>query len=109
VLIGNPIIVMVIMGVMGYPKRVSFLAGLAVAQISEFSLILVALGFQLGQIENETVGLVTLVGLITIGLSTYMILYSQQIFDRISPVLSVFERSQPDDRRRARRRPSPPT
>ncbi len=95
VLIGNPIIVMVIMGVMGYPKRVSFLAGLAVAQISEFSLILIALGFQLGQVENETVGLVTLVGLITIGLSTYLILYSQQIFDRISPLLSIFERSSP--------------
>jgi Kef-type K+ transport system membrane component KefB/uncharacterized UPF0146 family protein len=95
VLIGNPIIVMVIMGVMGYPKRVSFLSGLAVAQISEFSLILVALGLQLGQIENETVGLVTLVGLITIGLSTYLILYSHQIFDRISPMLSVFERRVP--------------
>jgi len=39
VLIGNPIIVLVIMGLMGYPKRVSFLSGLAVAQISEFSLL----------------------------------------------------------------------
>jgi len=93
VLIGNPIIVLVLMGLMGYPKRVSFLSGLAVAQISEFSLILVALGFQLGQISNETVGLVTLVGVITIGLSTYMILYSHQIFDRIAPLLSIFERT----------------
>lgn len=95
VLIGNPLIVLVIMGVMGYPKRVSFLSGLAVAQISEFSLILVALGFSLGHIGNETVGLVTLVGLITIGLSTYMILYSQQLFTRLSPLLSVFERDHP--------------
>lgn len=104
VLIGNPIIVMIIMGVMGYPKRVSFLAGLAVAQISEFSLILIALGFQLGQVENEIVGLVTLVGMITIGLSTYMILYSQQLFERLSPLLSVFERSSPtiaDERHQA--------
>jgi Kef-type K+ transport system membrane component KefB len=95
VLIGNPLIVLVIMGTMGYPKRVSFLSGLAVAQISEFSLILVALGFQLGHIDNDTVGLVTLVGLVTIGLSTYMILYSQQLFDRLSPLLSVFERDTP--------------
>ncbi len=77
VLIGNPLIVMVIMGVMGYRKRTGFLAGLTVAQISEFSLILAALGVSLGHIENEIVGLVTLVGLITIGLSTYLILYSQ--------------------------------
>lgn len=92
VLIGNPIIVLVIMGLLGYPKRVSFLSGLAVAQISEFSLILVALGFAQGHIGNDIVGLVTLVGVITIGLSTYMIIYSHQIFDRIGGWLSIFER-----------------
>ncbi|MCC5951064.1 MAG: cation:proton antiporter [Acidimicrobiia bacterium] len=92
VLIGNPIIVLIIMGAMGYRKRTSFLAGLTVAQISEFSLILIALGFSLGHVDSSAVGLVTVVGLITIGMSTYMILYSQQIFDRLSPLLSVFER-----------------
>ncbi|MFN7149908.1 MAG: cation:proton antiporter, partial [Microthrixaceae bacterium] len=92
VLIGNPLIVLVIMGLMGYRKRVSFLSGLAVAQISEFSLIFVALGLSLGHIGEEAVGLVTLVGLITIGLSTYLILYSHQVYDRIAPMLSVFER-----------------
>ncbi len=44
VLLGNPLIIMIILGVMGYRKRTSFLAGLTVAQISEFSLILGALG-----------------------------------------------------------------
>src|SRR5690606_6343870 len=43
-------------------------------------------------INNEIVGLITLVGLITIGLSTYLILYSHQIFDIISPALSIFQR-----------------
>jgi hypothetical protein len=92
VLVGNPLIVMVIMGLMRYPKRVSFLAGLTVAQISEFSLILITLGRDLGRVDDGTVGLVTLVGLITIGASTYLILYSGPIFDRLSPLLSVFER-----------------
>ena len=95
VLIGNPLIVLVIMGAMRYSRRVSFLAGLAVAQISEFSLILITLGRDLGHVDNDAVGLVTLVGLITIGLSTYMILYSHQLFDRIAPLLRVFERSNP--------------
>ena len=95
VLVGNPLIVLIIMGLMGYRKRTSFLAGLAVAQISEFSLILAALGLQLGHIDEETMGLITLVGLITIGLSTYLILYSHQIFEFLSPLLSVFERSNP--------------
>ncbi len=92
VLIGNPIIVLIIMGTMRYARRVSFLSGLAVAQISEFSLILIALARDLGHVDNDAVGLVTLVGLITIGISTYMIIYSHQIFDRLSPLLKVFER-----------------
>ena len=95
VLVGNPLIVMVIMGVMGYRKRTGFLAGLTVAQISEFSLILGALGVSLGHIDRETLGLITLIGLITIGLSTYLILYSHQIYNRLSPWLGVFERRHP--------------
>ncbi len=93
VLIGNPIIVLVIMGYMGYRKRTAFLAGLTVAQISEFSLIFAGLGLQVGHIDEETVGLITLVGLITIGISTYLILYSAPIYERLAPYLSVFERS----------------
>jgi len=92
VLVGNPIIVLIIMGIMGYRKRTAFLAGLTVAQISEFSLIFAGLGLAVGHITNEVVGLITLVGLITIGLSTYLILYSHQIFDFISPALSIFQR-----------------
>ena len=92
VLVGNPIIVLIIMGVMGYRKRTSFLAGLTVAQISEFSLIFAGLGLAVGHIDEETVGLITLVGLITIGLSTYLIIYSHQIYEMIAPALSIFQR-----------------
>ncbi len=95
VLIGNPLIVLAIMGYMGYRRRTSFLAGLTVAQISEFSLILVALGMNLGHVGMETTGLVTVVGLITIGLSTYMILYSHLLYDWLAPWLRVFERHVP--------------
>jgi Kef-type K+ transport system membrane component KefB len=95
VLIGNPLIVLVIMGSMGYRKRTSFLAGLTVAQISEFSLILMALGLSLGHITGQAVGLVTVVGLITIGLSTYLIIYSDAVYRRFSGALSIFERSNP--------------
>lgn len=95
VLFGNPLIVMAIMGYMGYRKRTSFLAGLTVAQISEFSLILAALGLSLGHLSQEVVGLITLVGLITISASTYMILYSHQIYERYARFLSFFERRIP--------------
>ncbi|MCO5169828.1 MAG: cation:proton antiporter [Planctomycetes bacterium] len=95
VLIGNPLIVMVIMGYMGYRKRTGFLAGLTVAQISEFSLIFMAMGRSLGHVQAESIGLVTLVGLLTITLSTYMILYSQALYRWCEPLLGPFERRVP--------------
>jgi Kef-type K+ transport system membrane component KefB len=107
VLIGNPIIVMVIMGAMRYRRRVSFLAGLTVAQISEFSLIFAALGVAVGHITNQTLGLITTVGVITIGLSTYMILGSHRLFEWLGPHIGVFERSAARDMDIADDRPCP--
>ena len=95
VLIGNPLIVLVIMGFMGYRKRTGFLAGLTVAQISEFSLIFMAMGLSIGHLDDAALGLVTLVGLITIGLSAYMITYSHRLYDWLEPVLGPFERKVP--------------
>ncbi len=92
VLIGNPLIVLIIMGVMGYRKRTGFLAGLTVAQISEFSLIFMAMGITLGHVDTGALGLVTLVGLITIAGSVYMITYSHILYAWLEPFLTVFER-----------------
>jgi len=95
VLIGNPLIVMAIMGYMGYRKRTGFMAGLTVAQISEFSIVFVAMGISLGHVDRSALGLTTLVGLVTITLSTYMILYSGPLYERLSRFLGAFERRTP--------------
>jgi len=95
VLIGNPLIVMVILAIMGFRKRTGFLAGLTVAQISEFSLIFVAMGVNLGHVDTSALGLVTLVGLITIALSVYMISYSYGLYRLLEPALGIFERKLP--------------
>ncbi|MBS3150275.1 cation:proton antiporter [Candidatus Woesearchaeota archaeon] len=92
ILIGNPLIVMILMGLLGYTKRNGFLAGLTVAQISEFSLILIALGVNMNHISPQILSLVTLVGLITITASTYMIIYSEKIYPIISRHLEIFEK-----------------
>ncbi len=92
ILIGNPIIVMVLMGIFGYSKNTSFMTGLTVAQISEFSLILIALGVKVGHLTNEILSFVTIIGLITIAGSTYMILYSEKIYSSLSKYLSIFEK-----------------
>lgn len=80
---------------MGYRRRTGFMAGLTVAQISEFSLIVAALGLNLGHIKEETLGLITLVGVVTIFASTYMILYSEPLYRLFSGTLRVFEKKNP--------------
>lgn len=95
VLIGNPLIVMAIMGYMGYRRRTGFMAGLTVAQISEFSIVFVAMGITLGHVGVQALSLTTLVGLVTITVSTYMILYAQPLYERLAPWLRIFERQRP--------------
>ena len=87
VIIGNPLIVMTIMGLQGFSKRTSFKAGLTVGQISEFGLIIVALGLSVGHVDNAILNLVTMMGLTTILISTYLILYADPIYDRIKHLI----------------------
>jgi len=91
VLVGNPVIVMILMGTLGYRARTSFLASLTVAQISEFSLIIAALGLRLGHLEPTHTALITLVGIITIFVSSYFIIYGDAIYRRLRPALKLFE------------------
>jgi voltage-gated potassium channel Kch len=65
------------------------MAGVTVAQISEFSLIVVTLGHRLGHIDLRVVSIVTAVGLITIVLSSYLVLYSDRLYEKLAPFLEA--------------------
>jgi Kef-type K+ transport system membrane component KefB len=93
VLIGNPLIVIILMGLLGYSKKTSFLAGLTVAQVSEFSLILIMMAVNFGHLSKEILSLITLVSLITFAGSTYLILHAERIYPYLAGFLSIFERS----------------
>ena len=92
VLAGKPLIVFAIMGWMGYRSITSFRTGVALAQISEFSLILIALGFSLGQVDSAVLSLVTLVAVFTITVSSYFILYTDKLYSMMQGFMHVFER-----------------
>lgn len=73
VLVGKPLIVMGIMRGLGFHQKASFLSGISIAQVSEFSFILIALGMSLGQVPEQTLPIFILVGIITIaGSSLFM-------------------------------------
>ena len=80
VLIGNPLIFMFIIGRMGYGEKTAFSTSVTVAQISEFSFIFVAAGVTAGLVGESVLSITGLVGVITIALSAYMILYSDALY-----------------------------
>ncbi len=92
VFIGGPVIVMAILGLLGYKKRTYFMASLAVAQVSEFSLILVTNAVNNGQVGPEIQTLVTAVGVVTMTLSTYLIWHADSVYRKLSGVVGIFER-----------------
>jgi hypothetical protein len=80
VLIGNPLIFILIITRMGYSRRTSFLTSVTVAQISEFSFIFAGLGVSRGLIGSEILSITALVGVATIAISSYMILYNHPLY-----------------------------
>lgn len=92
VLIGDPIILLLIMRALGYHPRTSFLTGTTVAQVSEFSFIILALAVTVGHLAPGILTLVTMVALITIAVSSYLIKYNNEIYRVLKPVLHIFER-----------------
>jgi len=95
VLLVKPLVIVALLGVMRYRSRVALETGLALAQISEFSLILGALGLRYGHVEDDTVTLLTVVALITIAASSYLLLNAEAISRRFAPVLERLERRPP--------------
>lgn len=97
ILVGNPLIVMAIMMTLGYRNRTSFLASVTVAQISEFSMILMAMGYSLGHLRQEDVALVAAVGIVTITSSSYLILYGDKIYRFLEkPISRLFPEKRRD-------------
>ena len=90
VLIGKPLIVLGMMTLQGYPRRTSVLSSLVLGQISEFSLIFMAMAVSLGYANETVLALVTLVALITITVSSSMISYSHQLYAVFEPLLDRF-------------------
>ena len=89
----KPLSVITSMGLLGYTKRVSFKTGINLSQISEFSIVLIVLSIDTGLVRPEIGAIVTLVAVITIATSTYMMQYDDALFryfDRIK--LHMFEK-----------------
>ncbi|MDQ3123879.1 MAG: cation:proton antiporter [bacterium] len=104
VLIGNPLLVMTVMGLSGYTKKTAFKTGMTGSQVSEFSLILLLLAVKSGQVSQDVVSLVTVIALFTIAISSYMILYSDSLYLFFENYLDMFERKKVKESKERRER-----
>ncbi|MDQ5932574.1 MAG: hypothetical protein QG649_659 [Patescibacteria group bacterium] len=102
VLIGKPLFTMISLGALGYTKLTSFKAGIHLSQISEFSIVLVVLAAQLNLVDDKSATIITLVALITIGISSYLMKYDNALYKKLNGVLSVFERKKPKEQKQKR-------
>lgn len=90
VLVFQPIILYFIMRKLKYTRRNSFLVGLTCAQVSEFGFILIFKAKDIGYLHGPELAIFTLTALITIVISSYLITYNEQIYQKIRPLFSRF-------------------
>lgn len=92
VMLLKPLLTLAGLGVLGYTKQTSFKASIHLSQISEFSIILIVLAASTGLVGTNVVTVMTLVALITIVLSTYLMQYDDRLYRWLKKPLSFFER-----------------
>lgn len=92
VIILKPLVIMFLIRIFGHRKRTSFLTGNALAQTSEFSLVIATIGFSLGHINQELFSTLILLTIITMSLTTYFIGYERKLFSLFSWPLNIFNR-----------------
>jgi len=101
----KPTIVTSLLGLLGYPKRVAFKAGVNLSQISEFSIVLVVLAASSGLVDKRLSAIFTLVAMVTITTSTYLMKYDNQLFvlfDRLRLFDALFKRDRTHAEKRRR-------
>lgn len=90
VLIGNPFILYLLYRFMKFTRRVSFKAGLTAAQVSEFGFVFLFIVGQQGYINENLISLFTMIALVTIFISSYLITYNSQIYEKFKPLFQKF-------------------
>jgi len=94
VIVLKPLVSMAVLGYLGYTKRTSFKASVALAQVSEFSIVLVILALHRGLISSSLFTAITFIALCSIAASSYLILFSDHIYSKLEGILDIFERNQ---------------
>ena len=91
-LLAKPTIFLLILGIFGFRKHTMFHTALNLTHISEFSLILLLVGFQLGAVSQSALTTIALSTVLSMIVASIMITHSNKLYKKLSSVLGFFER-----------------
>ncbi|MCU4971717.1 cation:proton antiporter [Halobacteria archaeon AArc-m2/3/4] len=94
--VGNFLIMFYLIHRENFAPETSFLGSINMIQVSEFSLVVGALAVSEELVEEPILGYLSLMAIVTMTLSTYVILYNGHLYERARPYLERFE--SPDQR-----------
>jgi Kef-type K+ transport system membrane component KefB len=87
----KPIVVIVLLRALGHHPRTGWLSGSSIAQISEFSFIVLSVGVAIGLVRDDAIVVAAAVGIITIAGSAYLIQFNEHIYKILQPILRLIE------------------
>lgn len=91
-LVAKPTIFLLLLGIFGFRKHTMLQTALSLTHISEFSLILLLVGFKLGVISQAALTTIALSGVVSMIIASVMITHASAIYKRIRKEVGFFER-----------------
>ncbi|MDO8619432.1 MAG: cation:proton antiporter [Candidatus Daviesbacteria bacterium] len=91
-LLVKPTIFLLILGIFGFRKHTMFQTALSLTHISEFSLILLLVGFKMGVVSQSALTTIALSTVLSMIIASVMITHSNRLYKKLQRILSFFER-----------------
>ncbi|WP_331233481.1 cation:proton antiporter [Natronorarus salvus] len=96
-MVGNFLIMFYLIDREQFTPKTSFIGSVNMVQVSEFSLVVGALAVTQELIDEDVLGYLGLMALVTMSLSTYVIVYNERLYERAKPYLERFESEEKSD------------
>lgn len=88
----KPLIFLLIFGIFGFRKHTIFQSALNLTHISEFSLILLLVGFELNIVSQAALTTIALSAVLSMIVASIMITHSNKLYKNLSGLIGFFER-----------------
>lgn len=90
VIIIKPLIFLLVLGAFGFKKHTIFRSAVSMSQVSEFSLVVILVGYQTGVVSQNGLTAMAIIGVITIITSSIEIAFYKPLYKKLVPFIGFF-------------------